>query len=226
MSKLTYTVGKSVVYTLTEEDVGRVKDRRRSLASLSNRFGDKAFYDASQDLYKGYGDMLPRGNEPVAGLTLPARITGMYRECGVNLYNLVVNMDGDDTLWVTGAKQDAAFSPSPGRWMELDELDVDDPPATHTHPPHTHTHTHTPAHTQQDSCNADNDGGLNMIDVLVGSADHITLTFKDAEQADRIARKVMHYSPVPAVYGGYVMWVVTHIPGERLELELKRVQKP
>lgn len=85
-------VGTTVLYTLGEMDVKTIIERRRTI-------GASALY----------------GNVPRAGEEYPALIV---RDWGGSC-NLVVTLDGYDTLWATSRVKQDEGGPAEGRWRHI-----------------------------------------------------------------------------------------------------------
>ena len=95
------TVGRIVLYTLSEDDAQRINTRRS---------------DAEANLVNivsvGSGLIQHHGNKAEAGQTLPMVIVRVWSETTVNGQVL---LDGNDTLWKTSATKADDYVTS-GRW--------------------------------------------------------------------------------------------------------------
>lgn len=97
------TVGRFLVYALTEEDVVAIRVRRSKCKHVDHRTDYTTAYCA-------------QGNPVHAGQMFPLLVTAVYSS---NMVNGQVFLDGDDTLWVKHAEFDerAEMYPHEGKWI-------------------------------------------------------------------------------------------------------------
>ena len=94
---MTPTIGRIVHYCLTEHDAERINIRRES--SLVSESGSMYMF---------------AGNVANQGDVFPAMIVRVNREQNSSI-NAQVQLDGNDTLWVTSVT--ATYDAVPGRWF-------------------------------------------------------------------------------------------------------------
>lgn len=94
------TVGRLVLYRLSEQDVEAIKRRRTNAKSISDRLEGGSWPEGAQAHI---------GNDPQVGDLLPTIVVKVWEN---NMFNGQVFLDGNDTLWVTSVVQGS----EPGQW--------------------------------------------------------------------------------------------------------------
>ncbi len=102
---ITPTVGRVVLYSLSEQDVGEISRRRTTGHSIAERIREAAW---------PIGAQAHIGNDVRVGDVFPGIVV---RTWGGDCINIQVLLDGNDVLWVTS--RNVADEPTPGRhhWM-------------------------------------------------------------------------------------------------------------
>ena len=84
---MTLTLGRTVLYTLAEEDAVKINKRR----------DDYKAHQAKYPGYEGDGSICHVGNPVRAGDVFPATVVRVFEQAGSA--NLQVTLDGTDTFW-------------------------------------------------------------------------------------------------------------------------------
>lgn len=103
---MTITIGRIVLYTLTEQDAVEINRRRTHGSSITERIRASAWPAGAQAHI---------GNHVHAGQVVPLIVARVWPdEYGPDVHgvNGQAILDGNDTLWVTSAKEGT----EPGTW--------------------------------------------------------------------------------------------------------------
>ncbi|TFD74725.1 hypothetical protein [Cryobacterium fucosi] len=92
MSEQIPTIGRIVLYTLTEVDAQRINSKREASATYI-----KAFHENPTK----HGEMQHSGNPVEPGMVFPLIITRVWGITPTSAVNGQVLLDGNDSLWVT-----------------------------------------------------------------------------------------------------------------------------
>lgn len=104
------TTGRTVLYTLSEQDAEQINRRRTNGSDIAARM--KACVESKDhDLIFGWpaGAQAHIGNPAVAGVVVPLVVVRVWpHEFGQDMpgVNGQAILDGNDTLWVTSARED------------------------------------------------------------------------------------------------------------------------
>lgn len=97
------TLGRIVLYRLTEVNVSRVNGRRTSSESIANRMVDGKWPKGAQ---AHIGSLVSLGEE------FPLIITRVHADRGTPIVSGQVLLDGNDTLWV----REIPYGDGSGEW--------------------------------------------------------------------------------------------------------------
>lgn len=102
------TIGRVVIYTLSESDAAEINRRRTTPAAIAERIGIKfTTMDGTRESEAWpLGAQAHIGNEAQAGQEFPAIVVAVW---GAKCCNLKVMLDGTDTFWATSRSE---FDPS------------------------------------------------------------------------------------------------------------------
>src|ERR1700689_1422040 len=98
------TIGRTVHYTLSEQDAAEINRRRTTGASIADRMKlglDRLNHERDEGVHEGYWPAVAQahiGNEAAAGQVYPA---GAVRVWSPGMATLSVPLDGTDTYWAT-----------------------------------------------------------------------------------------------------------------------------
>src|SRR3954463_10120506 len=92
------TIGRIVLYTLTEQDAAEINRRRTTGAAIAERIAKNTPESSAWPL----GAQAHFGNECKAGNLYPMIITRVWSDSGVNGQVL---LDGNDCLWSTSVPE-------------------------------------------------------------------------------------------------------------------------
>lgn len=98
------TIGRTVHYTLSEEDAAAINRRRTNPGSIAKRISEALW---------PIGAQAHIGNEARAGQVLPAVVVAVW---GPRCVNLQVTLDGTDTYWATSRDVSTTGEPAPACW--------------------------------------------------------------------------------------------------------------
>ena len=90
---MTLTLGRTVLYTLAEEDAVKINKRR----------DDYKAHQAKYPGYEGDGSICHVGNTVRAGDVFPATVVRVFEQAGSA--NLQVTLDGTDTFWACSVSE-------------------------------------------------------------------------------------------------------------------------
>lgn len=101
----TPTIGRIVLYCLSEQDVEAIQRRRTTGPDIARRLQDGSWPQGAQAHI---------GNDVAVGHVLPAMVVKVYSE---NCVNLKVMLDGTDTFWATSKQVSDEPTPGTFHWM-------------------------------------------------------------------------------------------------------------
>ena len=100
---MTPTIGRIVLYTLTEDDAVQINRRRTTGPAIAERIKNNSIENISLQRWP-IGAQAHIGNSVTPGEVYPMVITRVWSDTTVNGQVL---LDGNDTLWATSATEGA-----------------------------------------------------------------------------------------------------------------------
>lgn len=117
---MTPTIGRIVVYVVSEEDAEKVNRRRTDGRSIAARLKSFITVGGSTVFRWPEGAQAHIGNRVEGGMEFPATVVRDWAKesdaAAPENVNLQVFLDGNDVYWATGVKEDGAMDPQPGTW--------------------------------------------------------------------------------------------------------------
>lgn len=120
------SIGRIVLYTLTEEDAKQINRRRTSGADIAERIKNNSLVESALNIKQAGGVFPPMwplgaqahiGNAATAGEQFPCVIVRVWPNefgAGVPGINGQVLLDANDQLWITSVGE--CPEPKPGTW--------------------------------------------------------------------------------------------------------------
>lgn len=110
MQQIVPTIGRVVLYTLTQDDADKINRRRTSGQSIADRIKMAVW---------PLGAQAHIGNIVSSGEVYPATVVRAWGDTPESAINLQVYLDGNDVFWVTSATVSSKGEAEPGRyhWM-------------------------------------------------------------------------------------------------------------
>jgi hypothetical protein len=133
------TIGRIVIYTLTDYDALAINQRRSDFDSYRAKHAESAIQGGDHGRTGHVGHV---GNRVAEGDEYPAMVVRDW-SAELGTVNLKVQLDGDDTYWATSRTHDEHGKPGFWHWQPDVEREPGDRPASSTS--HTDFRTGSPS---------------------------------------------------------------------------------
>lgn len=106
------SLGRIVLYTLSNQDAQQINRRRTNGSSIADRIASDRWPAGAQAHI---------GNEAMEGQVFPAMVIRVWSP---TMVSLKVELDGTDQLWATSIEQADTSTPGRYHWMEYQKAQV------------------------------------------------------------------------------------------------------